>query len=127
MWKIFTNTESEQVMHQHTRVNIQLHFANQDINPAGDRLHYRVRDSLHDDVTVPWYILLPVGNMWKNHSIDIKYLCISNKKVALENLILVLAEIFSVLNITIIIRNTYLRNPSTNRPVRFLLKYHLSR
>lgn len=42
-----------------TRVHVQVHFSNQDVNPACNGLHRIMRNSLCNDVTVPRYVLLP--------------------------------------------------------------------
>lgn len=36
-----------------------VHLANQDVNAAGDGLHHRIRNPLHNDVTVPRYVVIP--------------------------------------------------------------------
>lgn len=53
------NDKPVQVLKQLTRVLSPLHLANQDVNPARNCLQYRIRNSLHNDVAVPWYIVLP--------------------------------------------------------------------
>ena len=53
-----------------TDVNIQVHLANQDVNPAGDCLQHIIRNPVHNDVTVPWYVFLPE---WKDR---VKYPCV---------------------------------------------------
>lgn len=40
-----------------TRVNLQVHLANQDENPA-DSLQHTIRNPVHNGVTVAWYVVL---------------------------------------------------------------------
>lgn len=42
-----------------TSINVQFHLANQNVNPARDSLQHRIRNPLHNDVAVPWYVVLP--------------------------------------------------------------------
>lgn len=61
-----------------TRVKAHLHLVNQDVNLAGDSLHNIIRNSVHNDVTVPRYLFVPG---WKRKVKKILVFTLNHTKV----------------------------------------------